>query len=247
MRLVRYETAGRALYGLVEDGTVYELVGSPFDERPTRGAAAGPLESLKLLAPCTPSKVALVAHNYGWDPSQKKGPVPAMLLKPATAVVGPEDNIVYPEASQRVIFESELCVVVGRSAHNVAVDAAKGYILGYTCGNDVTALDLVQNDPMPTRGKSFDTFCPLGPVIVTDLDPADVAITCRVNGEVRASGSTKQMFRSAEELLSFVSSVMTLNPGDVIMTGTPGIGDLQRGDVVEVDIAGIGVLRNRVV
>ena len=146
-----------------------------------------------------------------------------------------------------MIFEAELVVVIGRPARNVRIEDAPKYILGYTCGNDVTAYDLVLRDNATFEGKSFDTFCPLGPTIVTDLDPEGTAITCRVNDKVLAHGFSAAKYYNCVELVSYISGIMTLAPGDVIMTGTPDIGPIQRGDTVEVEISGIGVLRNRVV
>lgn len=247
MKFLRYEREGRAEYGVLEGETVYELKGSPFAGARERGAAVGAIGSLKLLAPCLPSKIICAAKNYPWGENPAKTPVPNLFYKPPSSLAGPGDDIVCPPQSKRVIFESELTVVIGRLARNVPVAEAGKYILGYTCGNDVTAYDLVLEDGTTFRGKSFDTFCPLGPVIASDLHPSDVTVTCRVNGEVRASGSPRGMFYSCEEIVSYASSIMTLLPGDVIMTGTPDIGELKRGDVVEVDIEGIGILRNRVV
>ncbi len=247
MKLLRYERDGKAHYGLLEGETVYEAIGLPYEGPLERGERLGPLEGLRLLAPCEPTKIICAGHNYPWGPNPSKSPVPNLFYKPPSAVVGPGHDVVYPAQSERVIFEAELTVVIGRAARNVPVARARDYILGYTCGNDVTAYDLVQRDGATFRGKSFDTFCPLGPVVVSDLDPSDVTITCRVNGEVRVSGSSRGMYYSPAELLSYASSIMTLLPGDLIMTGTPDIGDIRRGDVVEVEIDGIGVLRNRVV
>ncbi len=247
MKLLRYERDGSPYYGLLEGETVFAAVGSPHAGPPRKGEPVGPLAGLRLLAPCVPSKIICAGHNYPWGDRPTKSPVPNLFFKPPSAVVGPEHDIVHPAQSERVIFECELTVVIGRVARNVPPAQAGDYILGYTCGNDVTAYDLVQRDGTTFRGKSFDTFCPLGPVVVSDLDPSDVTITCRVNGEVRVSGSSKSMYYSPAELLSYASSIMTLLPGDIIMTGTPDIGDIHRGDLVEVAITGIGVLRNRVV
>jgi 2-keto-4-pentenoate hydratase/2-oxohepta-3-ene-1,7-dioic acid hydratase in catechol pathway len=158
---------------------------------------------------------------------------PIIFLKPPTAVIGHMDQIVYPAMSQRVDYEAELAVVIGKRARTVSSHEARRYILGYTCGNDVTARDLQQKDGQWTRSKSFDTFCPLGPWIVTDLNPSRLAVTCRVNGQVRQVGNTADMVFKVWDLVSFISRVMTLEPGDVIMTGTPaGVGPLSPGDVV---------------
>lgn len=247
MKLIRFEQEGRAQYGLVEGNTVFRATGSPFAGDLARGAAAGPVEGLRLLAPCAPSKVVCAGKNFPWGAHPAKSPRPILFYKPPSAVTGPESDIVYPAQSQRLIFEAELVVVIGRAARHVRVEDAPTHILGYTCGNDVTAYDLVLRDNATFEGKSFDTFCPLGPVIVTDLDPEDAAITCRVNGAAVVGGLFKERYYGCAELVSYVSGIMTLLPGDVVMTGTPDIGPLRRGDTVEVDISGIGVLRNRVV
>ena len=162
-------------------------------------------------------------------------------------MIGPDEPIILPPQSRQVDHESELAVVMGRSGRWIPAEDALDYVLGYTAANDVTARDLQQRDGQWTRGKGFDTFCPLGPWIETDMDPSDTLLRCRVNGEMRQMGSTREMVFTVAQLISFISSVMTLEPGDVILTGTPaGIGPLKNGDVVEVDIEGIGVLSNPV-
>jgi 2-keto-4-pentenoate hydratase/2-oxohepta-3-ene-1,7-dioic acid hydratase in catechol pathway len=247
MKLIRFEEEGRAQYGLVEGGTVFRVTGSPFAGDLARGAAVGPVERLRLIAPCTPSKIICAGKNFPWGERPAKSPRPILFYKPPSAVIAHQDAIAYPAQSERLIFEAELVVVIGRAARHVPVGDAPKYILGYTCGNDVTAYDLVLRDNVTFEGKSFDTFCPLGPAVVTDLDPEQATITCRVNGKVAVSGSFKQRYYGCAELVSYISGIMTLLPGDVVMTGTPDIGPLQRGDTVEVDISGIGALRNRVV
>jgi len=247
MRIVRFEQQGRAEYGLVEGDTVMQATGSPFAGNLARGVAVGPMHHLSILAPCEPTKIVCAGKNFPWGEKPAKSPRPILFYKPPTAVLGHQDDIVYPAQTQRLIFEAELVVVIGRAARNVRAEDAPKYILGYTCGNDVTAYDLVLRDSATFEGKSFDTFCPLGPVIVTDLDPEKATITCRVNGRVVVTGSFRERYYGCAELVSYVSAIMTLLPGDVVLTGTPDIGPLQRGDTVEVDISGIGVLRNRVV
>lgn len=247
MKLIRFQKDGIANYGIVEGETVYQVVGSPFAGQYKQGAAVGSLGLVKILSPCEPTKIICAAKNYPWGENPSKSPRPVLFFKPPSSVIAHEENIIHPSQSQRLIFESELVVVIGKSARNIRVEEASRYILGYTCGNDVTAYDFVQRDNATFHGKSFDTFCPLGPFIDTDVDPDNTIITCRVNGEVRVSGSTKGKYYSCAELVSFTSEIMTLLPGDIIMTGTPDIGDIRRGDLVEIDIAGIGVLRNRVV
>ena len=246
MKLFRYQKENQAQYGMLDGETVYP-VGSPYAERIIKGKAAGSLQSVKILAPCEPSKIICAAKNYPWGENPSKSPRPLLFFKPPSSVIGPEENIIYPSSSQHLIFESELVVVMGKAARNVSVKDALKHVLGYTCGNDVTAYDFILRDNATFHGKSFDTFCPLGPYIVTDLDPEDTTITCWVNGQVKASGATKGKYYRCDQLVSFISEIMTLFPGDIIMTGTPDIGTLNRGDVVEVDIKGIGVLRNRVI
>ena len=173
---------------------------------------------------------------------------PRLFIKPATAVIGPDDAIVYPEMSERVDYEAELAVVISRRTRNIPPEEALRHVLGYTCGNDVTARDLQKKDRQWTRAKSFDTFAPLGPWIETDLDPSSCAVEARLNGEIKQSSSTGKMIFSVPFLVGFISRVMTLLPGDVILTGTPaGIGPMERGDTIEITVGGIGTLRNRVV
>ena len=247
MRIVRFEEQGRAVYGLVEGDTVWRATGSPFAGNLARDVTAGSMHRLRVLPPCQPTKIICAGKNFPWGDKPAKSPRPILFYKPPTAVIGHQADIVCPVQTQRLIFEAELVVVIGRTARNVrAADAAK-YILGYTCGNDVTAYDLVLRDSATFEGKSFDTFCPLGPVIATDLDPDKATITCRVNGRLSVTGSFKERYYGCAELVSYISAIMTLLPGDVVLTGTPDIGPLQRGDAVEVDISGIGILRNRVV
>jgi 2-keto-4-pentenoate hydratase/2-oxohepta-3-ene-1,7-dioic acid hydratase in catechol pathway len=247
MKLLRFEQDGRKQYGIAEGETLYRLEGSPSAGRPERGPALGPVEEMKILAPCEPTKIICAAKNYPWGENPSRSPRPVLFFKPPSSVIAQDENIIYPSQSERLIFESELVIVIGKTARNVRVEDASRYILGYTCGNDVTAYDFVLRDNATFHGKSYDTFCPLGPVVATDLDPDNTVITCRVNNEIRTSGSTKGKYYSCAELVSFTSEIMTLFPGDIIMTGTPDIGDIHRGDLVEIDIAGIGVLRNRVV
>lgn len=203
-----------------------------------------------LLPPVVPGKIVCVGRNYA-DHAKELGndapTEPLIFLKPPSTLLAPEGTIVRPAASQRVDFEGELAIVVGREAKNVAASDWRQHVRGFTCANDVTARDLQKRDVQFTRGKSFDTFCPLGPVLVTDLDPSDLRLVTRVNGSVRQEGRTSQMIFSPAVLFEFITGVMTLFPGDVILTGTPaGVGPLESGDVVEVEIEGIGILRNQV-
>jgi len=201
-----------------------------------------------LLAPVVPPKIVAVGRNYAEHAKELGNEAPSepiIFLKPPTAVLPPEGTIVRPAASQRVDFEGELAIVIGRQARNVPRAKWRDYVRGFTCANDVTARDLQKKDIQFTRGKSFDTFCPLGPCIDTDIDPRDVTIRTRVNGETKQDGRTSQMVFPCDVIIEFISSIMTLEPNDVILTGTPaGVGPLQQGDVVEVEISGIGTLRN---
>ncbi len=250
MKLVRYRTAEKVAYGALEDEIVYRLEGA-WGEALRMGERVAPLRHVELLAPCQPSKIVAVGLNYRAHAAESGHQVPTepvIFMKPPTTVIGPGAAIVYPEElSQRVDYEAELAVVIGRRARHVPREDALDFVLGYTCANDVTARDLQRRDGQWTRAKSFDTFCPLGPWIVTDLDVSHLAVRSRVNGDLRQDGRTGDMIFAVDELLAFVSAVMTLEPGDVILTGTPeGIGPLQVGDEVTVEIAGVGTLSNRV-
>jgi 2-keto-4-pentenoate hydratase/2-oxohepta-3-ene-1,7-dioic acid hydratase in catechol pathway len=205
-------------------------------------------EGATLLAPATPTKIVCIGRNYA-DHAKELGheapAEPIIFLKPPSALLAPEGTIVRPPQSQLVHHEAELAIVVGREAKNVPAADWRGYVRGFTCANDVTARDLQRKDVQFTRGKGFDTFAPLGPCLETDLDPSDLRVTGRVNGEVRQDGRTSQMIFPCDVLFEFVTAVMTLVPGDVILTGTPaGVGSLESGDTVEVEVEGIGVLRN---
>jgi len=250
LKIVRFKQGEAFGYGLVEGNLIYALEGDPYGDFGP-GMRVGRLGRVRLGPPCQPSKIVALGLNYADHAAEAGLPLPEqpiIFLKPPTTVIGDQDRIIYPAISQRVDYEAELAVVMGRRARNVPSHEARRYILGYTCGNDVTARDLQQQDGQWTRSKSFDTFCPLGPWIVTDLNPSKLAITCRVNGEVRQAGNTKDMIFSIWSLVSFISQIMTLEPGDVILTGTPaGVGPLSPGDTVEVEIEGIGILRNEVV
>ena len=250
--LARVNVDGGPVWGVVEDGCVYGLRGDPFGDW-KRGAELGPPDSLQLLAPAVPTKIVCVGLNYALhaDESSMDLPIePLLFLKPPSSVIGPGASIILPPQSQRVDHEVELAVVIGRRCRDVAQDEAWDHVLGVTCGNDVTARDLQFRDNQWTRAKGFDTFCPLGPWLVAGLNEADVAdlqVICRVNGEPRQRGRTSEMVFSPAQLVAYVAGIMTLEPGDVIMTGTPaGTSPLVAGDVVEVEVEGIGVLRNPV-
>lgn len=251
MKIVRFKAGDDIAYGLAEAAGVTLYHGSPFVAwEPTETLI--PWESVHLLAPVLPSKVVCVGKNYQDHAEEMGGDVPdepLIFLKPATAVVGPESRVVYPPQSSEVHHEGELAVIIGKLAKNVRAEDAGPYIFGYTAANDVTARDLQRKDGKWTRAKGFDTFCPLGPGIETELDPLEkLSIVCRVNGEVRQAGFTSEMIFGVSELIEFISSIMTLLPGDVILTGTPsGVGPVEPGDFMEVEIDGIGTLGNEVV
>lgn len=250
MKIVRVRVAGEEIaYGAVEPEGIRVHRGTPFVAwEPTETLV--PFSEVHLLAPVFPTKVVGVGRNYAEHAAERGVEVPAepvIFIKPATSVIGPDAAIVLPPESAEVHHEAELAVVIGRPAHKVAAEDAARHILGYTAANDVTARDLQRQDGQWGRAKGFDTFCPLGPAIETELDPDGLAISCAVNGETRQEGNTADMVFGVAELVSFISGVMTLLPGDVILTGTPaGIGPLHPGDRVEVEIERIGVLRNPV-
>ena len=211
-----------------------------------------PLSELHLLPPVTPSKIVCVGRNYKDHATEMGNEVPKeplIFLKPTSALLSPKGIIRMPAISTRVDYEGELGIVIGRRCRKIGPDEdVRPYIRGYVCVNDVTARDLQKSDDQWTRGKGFDTFCPVGPVVDTSLDPDGLKVVCRVNGVERQRGDTRDMAFDPYAILSFISHVMTLLPGDVVATGTPeGVGRLQRGDWVEVEIPGIGILRNPVV
>lgn len=197
-----------------------------------------------------PTKIVCIGRNYAEHAKELGHDVPSepiIFLKPPSSVLKPEGTIVRPPLSQRVDYEGELVIVIGRVARNIRRADWRDYVLGFTCGNDVTARDLQKKDVQFTRGKGFDTFCPIGPVIETDLDTSALQLVTRVNGEIRQNGNTRDMIFPCDVLMEFITAVMTLVPGDVIFTGTPaGVGPLNAGDAVEVEIEGIGTLRNHV-
>lgn len=252
MKIVRVDTdVDDITYGSVEPEGIRLHRGTPFVAwEPTETVVEW--DKARLLAPVIPTKIVAVGRNYADHAAEMDAEVPEtpiIFLKPPTTVVGPLQAIRIPRQSDRVEHEAELAVVIGTVTRNVRVEDVGPHILGYTAANDVTARDLQRADGQWTRGKGFDTFCPLGPAIDTELDPQEgLSIICRVNDEMRQSGSTSDMVFGVGELVSFISSVMTLLPGDVILTGTPsGVGRVRHGDRVEVEIEGVGVLLNPVV
>ena len=251
MRICRVAVGDELSYGVLEGEAVALLSSHPFGPFEPDGRVLR-VEDVRLLAPVLPSKVVAVGRNYAEHVREMGGDAPPsepmVFLKPSTSVIGPGEPIALPWQSERVEHEAELAIVIGRLCRDVPEDRVAEVVLGYTCANDVTARDLQRADGQWGRAKGFDTFCPLGPWIETAFDPEDAAIECQVNGESRQSGSTGDMVHSVTELVAWISSVMTLLPGDVILTGTPaGVSAITAGDVVRVTIDGIGTLENPVV
>ena len=250
MKIMRFTTGRKAEYGILSGEVIQGTTGTPYHQLRYSSRHYNPSE-VKLLPPCTPSKVVALGLNYYSHAEEVKMPIPTkplLFLKPSTSVIGPEDNIVYPDSSQRVDYEAELGVVIKSRARRVPLGKALDYVLGYTCFNDVTARDLQKQDGQWTRAKGFDTFSAIGPCIETELDPGNVTLEAYLNGELKQQVNTSDLVFSVPELVSFISHIMTLLPGDVIATGTPsGIGPMHPGDVVEIKIEGIGTLRNYVV
>jgi 2-keto-4-pentenoate hydratase/2-oxohepta-3-ene-1,7-dioic acid hydratase in catechol pathway len=253
MRIVRFEMQGRTGYGVLEGEKIEVLWGTPYDGglANTIGQVLS-LPEVRLLAPCEPSKIVALGLNYRDHAAEFGHPIPEeplLFLKPSTSVIGPDEDIVYPEMSRRVDYEAELAVVIGKTARQVKEADFRDYVLGYTCFNDVTARDLQKKDGQFTRSKSFDTFSPMGPWIETEIaDPDNLRVEGYLNGERRQHSNTSNLVFPVATLISFISRIMTLLPGDVIATGTPsGIGPMRPGDVVEIRVEGIGTLRNRLV
>jgi 2-keto-4-pentenoate hydratase/2-oxohepta-3-ene-1,7-dioic acid hydratase in catechol pathway len=243
----------RPAFGVIEDESVFRLSGDLSEGNLSleRSEPSIRLTDAQLLPPVVPSKIVCVGRNYREHAAELGNPMPSeplLFLKAPSAIIGDGDVIELPELSRRVEHEGELAVVIGRRCRRLSPDEDPlSYALGYTCLNDVTARDLQRKDVQFTRGKSFDTFCPVGPYIVTGLDPTDLLVETRVNGQVRQSGRTSAMAFPVPEIIRYISHSMTLEPGDVIATGTPaGVGPLIDGDVCEVSVEGVGTLRNNV-
>lgn len=250
MKLARFLKDSLIKHGIVEGNNIIEIDGSIFGNF-KKTAITRKLKEVKLLSPCEPSKIIAVGLNYKAHAAEFNKPLPEeplIFMKPPSAVIGTDEEIIYPHhMSAHLDYEGELAIVVGRKAHMIKKEDAKDYILGYTCLNDVTARDLQRRDIQYVRAKGFDTFAPMGPWIETEMNPLNVRIETYLNGEKRQDTSTKDMIFDVYHLLSFVSHVMTLLPGDVITTGTPsGIGKIEPGDKVEIKIEGIGSLVNTV-
>lgn len=245
-------------WGMLVDQVVYPIKQAPYLAQsqgnlvaPRITGAAVALDNVKLLAPVKPRKIVCVGRNYAEHAAElgnEVPPEPLIFLKPSTTLIGPGDAIVYPEISKSVHHEGELAVVIGKRGRNLSEADALDIIFGYTLANDVTARDLQKSDSQWTRGKGFDTFCPVGPWIDTTFNPAGRAVRCLVNDQVRQNGNTDLMIYSLRRVLTFVSRFMTLEPGDLLLTGTPaGVGPMQPGDTVTVEIEGLGTLSNPII
>jgi len=249
MEFVRYQASNEIKYGVAKDHSILEIKGDIFGKYKVTSIEHS-RDTLDILPPVTPTKIVCVGLNYLDHAQELDMPVPEeplLFLKPPSSVIGPDETILLPASSTRIDFEAELAIIIGTTARKVSIDKAADYIMGYTCANDVTARDFQKKDGQWTRAKSFDTFSPIGPGIVTDLDVHALNIQCLVNGTVVQSSNTRKMIFKPAELVSYISHVMTLFPGDVIITGTPpGVNELKEEDIVEVKIDKIGTLRNYV-
>lgn len=251
MKICRFEYNGQAFKGIYLD-TEIQVINNEAGEYCSLLGKKIPIEKIKLLAPVKPGKIVAVGLNYvahidemghGRLPED-----PVLFIKTSSCVIGPEDEIIMPKEAERVDYEAELGVVINRKCDNVSVEEAKKYIYGFTCLNDVTARDLQRKDGQWTRGKGFRTFCPIGPYVETELDPTALNIGSKLNGEIRQNSNTKLLIKNVYELISYISGIMTLMPGDIIATGTPdGVGPMKSGDTIEVTVEGIGTLKNTVI
>lgn len=254
--IIRFERNGKEKHGWMveEEKKVRVIEGDIYKIQQAKPIMAGlevPLDEVQLLTPCTPSKIVCIGVNYkdhAIEMGKELPQEPLMFLKPSTAVIGPGEAIIYPRLTENLHYEGELAVVIKKEARHIKAAQAEDYILGFTCAIDVTARDLQTRDGQWSRAKGFDTFCPLGPAIASKLDYNDLRIVTRVNGEVRQDSNTKQMVFKIPQLIEAITAVMTLLPGDVVLTGTPpGVGSMQPGDEISVTIEGIGTLSTHVV
>ncbi|MDP2931478.1 MAG: fumarylacetoacetate hydrolase family protein [Chloroflexota bacterium] len=250
MKIVRFAVNRKIRYGILEGESVREMAGTPFRALTPTGHEYS-LREVRLLAPCQPSKIVCLGLNYRSHIEETKShqpETPLLFIKPSTAVIGPEDKIIYPPSSTHIDYECELGVVIKKRASHVSQKEALSYVLGYTCVNDVTARDHQAKDKQWTRAKGFDTFAPVGPCIETDLDPGNVWVETFLNGVRQQRANTSDLLFGVPVLINFITNVMTLLPGDIIATGTPsGISRMLPGDTIEIKIAPIGTLRNYVI
>ncbi|HKL57857.1 MAG TPA: fumarylacetoacetate hydrolase family protein [Sphaerochaeta sp.] len=249
MKYVRFAYQGTTSYGLLEEDTIHALKGTPFGEFTLTGKTF-PLDKVELLTPCDFSKAICIGLNYSDHALELQLPLPTepvVFMKPSTAALAHLGVVKYPKMSHRLDYEAELAIVIGKRAKNVPLADVQDYILGYTCANDITARDLQPKQGQWTVAKSFDTFCPFGPFISDEIDPSSLTIESRVNGKTMQKSNTKNLVFGVPFLVSYLSKIMTLLPGDIILTGTPGgISGMHHGDTVEILIEGLGVLKNTI-
>ena len=250
MKFVRFKQGEVVSYGVLEDNDIKIIEGDLFSVYTVTNRKVS-IDSVELLAPCQPSKAVCIGLNYHDHASEMKLELPKnplIFLKPSSSLTHPGATIEYPSISNNLHYEAEMAIVIGKTARKVPPEKANDYIFGYTCANDVTARDIQMADGQWTRGKSFDTFLPLGPCIVTDIDPHNMDIKLYLNDEIKQSSNTCQLIFKVPEIIAYVSQVMTLYPGDVIITGTPsGVGPMNVGDTVAVELSGVGKLVNKVI
>jgi 2-keto-4-pentenoate hydratase/2-oxohepta-3-ene-1,7-dioic acid hydratase in catechol pathway len=250
VRIVRFRAGDKTRYGTLDGTQIVEYSGTPYGSF-TKARKRWALRQTVLLAPVVPSKIVAVGLNYRDHAEEMCVAIPdepLLFFKPISALCGPDDPVVFPSQAERVDYEGELAIVIKKRCRHVAPERAREYVLGYSCLNDITARDLQIRDGQPSRAKGFDSFCPMGPCVATDIDPNGVGIETYVNGERKQVSNTKHLVFPVEDIIARVSAVMTLLAGDVIATGTPaGVGPLRPGDKVEVRIEGIGNLRNSVI
>ena len=251
MKFVRFEKDDKISYGVLDRKNIAEISGQPFEKPPIYTKKIYSLKEVKILSPVTPSKIIGIGLNYAEhieEMKDKRPATPKMFMKPSTSVIGTNETIIYPtHMSKRIDYEGELGIVIGKITKNVTVEEAEDCVFGYTIVNDVTARDLQKMDGVWTRAKGFDTFCPIGNVVETDINPLNLHIVTYVNEEIKQDSFTSHMIFNVYELVSYVSKIMTLLPGDMIASGTPkGVGPLNIDDEVEISIEGIGTLKNRV-
>jgi len=250
MKIYRYRHAKNILFGVLREETLFPVEGSVFKKFKVKEKGI-PISEVILLPPATPSKIVAIGRNYKDHAVEMGKPFPKeplIFLKPPSALIGPDDIIIYPKMSKRIDYEGELALIIKKKAHDLDEnDETENYILGYTCFNDITARDLQQKDGQFTRSKSFDTFAVVGPCISTDADPSTLRLKTFLNGKLRQSANTRNLIFPIPFLVRFISNIMTLYPGDIITTGTPsGVGPMVPGDRVDIQIEGIGTLSNRV-
>ncbi len=249
MKFLRYEMQGSINWGWYFEGMIGKIDGNIFD-RYRRFESNIEIQDVRLLPPVAPSKIICIGRNYASHAAEHQVEVPEIpliFLKPPSSLIGNNEKIILPPQSKQVEHEAELGVVIGKRGRWIDPELAEEYIFGYTIANDVTARDLQRLDGQWSRGKGFDTFCPVGPYIDTEFDPSDALLTCKVNQQVRQMASTRDMVFPIERLIAFISSVMTLEPGDLILTGTPaGVGILKENDMIEIEIEDLGELKNEV-